>query len=113
MGHWIELKPEGAGPIRAWRADPEGRPLGGIVVIQEIFGVNHHIRSVCDRLAGAGYVAGDFRHDSYMTETAVLSAEAMADAGIVDEGLKYAFDRENPMLEGQTPCDPTSRASSP
>ena len=28
-----------------------------MVVIQEIFGVNHHIRSVCDRLAGAGYVA--------------------------------------------------------
>ena len=27
------------------------------MVIQEIFGVNHHIRAVCDRLAGAGYVA--------------------------------------------------------
>ena len=35
---WIELKPEGAGPIRAWRADPSGKPKGGIVVIQEIFG---------------------------------------------------------------------------
>jgi hypothetical protein len=30
---WIELKPEGAGPIRAWRADPSGKPRGGIVVI--------------------------------------------------------------------------------
>ena len=29
-----------------------GAPKGGIVVIQEIFGVNHHIRAVCDRLAG-------------------------------------------------------------
>ena len=28
MGHWIELKPEGAGPIRAWRADPAGAPRG-------------------------------------------------------------------------------------
>ena len=27
------------------------------MVIQEIFGVNHHIRSVCDRLAAEGYVA--------------------------------------------------------
>ena len=27
------------------------------MVIQEIFGVNHHIRAVCDRLAGEGYVA--------------------------------------------------------
>ena len=42
---WIELKPEGAGPIRAWRADPSGKPRGGIVVIQEIFGVNSHIRT--------------------------------------------------------------------
>jgi carboxymethylenebutenolidase len=57
MGHWIELKPEGAGPIRAWRADPEGRPLGGIVVIQEIFGVNSHIRAVTDRFAVSGYLA--------------------------------------------------------
>jgi carboxymethylenebutenolidase len=54
---WIELKPEGAGPIRAWRADPNGRPRGGVVVVQEIFGVNAHIREVTDRFAAAGYLA--------------------------------------------------------
>src|ERR1700754_238930 len=54
---WIELKPEGAGPIRAWRADPAGSPRGGIVVIQEIFGVNAHIRAVTDRFAAEGYLA--------------------------------------------------------
>ncbi len=27
MGQWIELEPEGAGPIAAWRADPAGKPL--------------------------------------------------------------------------------------
>ena len=57
MGHWIELKPEGAGPIRAWRADPVGRPRGAIVVIQEIFGVNAHIRAVTDRFAVDDYLA--------------------------------------------------------
>jgi carboxymethylenebutenolidase len=57
MGHWIELKPEGADPIRAWRADPAGKPRGGIVVIQEIFGVNSHIRAVADRFAAEGYLA--------------------------------------------------------
>lgn len=57
MGHWIELKPGGAGPIRAWRADPEGAPRGGIVVIQEIFGVNAHIRAVTDCFAVDGYLA--------------------------------------------------------
>src|SRR5882757_8626251 len=54
---WIELKPEGAGPIRAWRADPSGKPRGGIVVVQEIFGVNAHIRQVTDRFAAEGYLA--------------------------------------------------------
>jgi carboxymethylenebutenolidase len=65
MGHWIELKPEGAAPIQAWRADPTGKPRGGIVVIQEIFGVNAHIRAVTDRFASEGYLAiapGVFDH---------------------------------------------------
>jgi carboxymethylenebutenolidase len=43
--------------LGAWRADPEGKARGAIVVIQEIFGVNSHIRSICDRLAGLGYAA--------------------------------------------------------
>ena len=43
--------------LGAYRADPAGVAKGGVVVIQEIFGVNHHIRSVCDRLAAAGYAA--------------------------------------------------------
>jgi carboxymethylenebutenolidase len=57
MGRWIELRPKGAGPIAAWRADPSSAPRGGIVVIQEIFGVNAHIREVTDRFAAEGYVA--------------------------------------------------------
>jgi carboxymethylenebutenolidase len=43
--------------LGAYRADPAGTPKGGMVVIQEIFGVNQHIRAVCDRLAALGYVA--------------------------------------------------------
>ena len=43
--------------LGAYCADPAGKPKGGVVVIQEIFGVNHHIRAVCDRVAEAGYVA--------------------------------------------------------
>ncbi|WP_449371129.1 dienelactone hydrolase family protein [Thiomonas sp.] len=43
--------------IGAYLAEPEGRPKGGIVVIQEIFGVNAHIRSVADGYAAAGYLA--------------------------------------------------------
>jgi carboxymethylenebutenolidase len=43
--------------LGAYRADPAGALRGGIVVIQEIFGVNSHIRSICDRLAADGYAA--------------------------------------------------------
>jgi carboxymethylenebutenolidase len=43
--------------FRAWLAAPPGRPRGAVVVVQEIFGLNEHIRSVTNRYAAAGFVA--------------------------------------------------------
>ncbi|MGH8228174.1 MAG: dienelactone hydrolase family protein [Steroidobacteraceae bacterium] len=43
--------------LRAWLAAPPGKPRGAIVVVQEIFGVNSHIRAVADGYAADGYVA--------------------------------------------------------
>ncbi len=43
--------------LAAYRADPDGAARGGVVVIQEIFGVNRHVRGVCDRFAAEGYTA--------------------------------------------------------
>src|SRR4051812_48235664 len=43
--------------LETYRSDPQGTPRGAIVVIQEIFGVNHHIRAVTDGFAQVGYVA--------------------------------------------------------
>jgi carboxymethylenebutenolidase len=57
MGEWIKLKASDGFELAAWRVAPEGKPRGGVVVVQEIFGVNHHIRSVANRLAAAGYLA--------------------------------------------------------
>jgi len=57
MGQDIKLTASDQFQLGAYRADPKGAPKGAVVVIQEIFGVNHHIRSVCDRLATEGYVA--------------------------------------------------------
>jgi carboxymethylenebutenolidase len=57
VGQDIKLKASDTFELGAYRADPSGAPKGAVVVIQEIFGVNHHIRSVCDRLADLGYVA--------------------------------------------------------
>ncbi len=57
MGKLVELTVADGARISAWRADPTGAPRGAIVIAQEIFGVNGHIRSVCDGYAANGYVA--------------------------------------------------------
>jgi carboxymethylenebutenolidase len=46
-----------SGSIGGWRADPVEAPRGALVVVQEIFGVNAHMRRVVDRYAAEGYVA--------------------------------------------------------
>ena len=57
MGKDLKLTASDKFELGAYRADPASARKGAVVVIQEIFGVNHHIRAVCDRLAGEGYVA--------------------------------------------------------
>ena len=57
MGKHFTLTAADSHQLGAYRADPQGKPKGGMVVIQEIFGVNNHIRNVCDRLAEQGYAA--------------------------------------------------------
>jgi carboxymethylenebutenolidase len=56
MGHWVDLTAADGFRLSAYRADPQGTPRGALVVAQEIFGVNSHIRSVCDGYAADGYV---------------------------------------------------------
>lgn len=57
MGQFTELKAADGQAIPAYVASPKGQPKGGIVVIQEIFGVNAHIRNVADGYAEQGYLA--------------------------------------------------------
>jgi carboxymethylenebutenolidase len=57
MGRFIELTAADGFRISAWRADPPGNPRGAVVIAQEIFGVNSHIRNVCDNYAADGYTA--------------------------------------------------------
>lgn len=57
MGQFIDLQPADGQAIPAYVAKPAGAPKGGVVVIQEIFGVNSHIQSVADFYAAAGYLA--------------------------------------------------------
>jgi carboxymethylenebutenolidase len=57
MGQTIKLSAKDGHEFQAYRADPAGKPRGAIVVIQEIFGVNAHIRRTTDGFAAQGYVA--------------------------------------------------------
>jgi carboxymethylenebutenolidase len=57
MGKLFELTAADGFVLSAYRADPAGSPRGALVVAQEIFGINSHIRSVCDGFAADGYLA--------------------------------------------------------
>ena len=76
MSQWITLS-TAHGPVRAWQALPAGTPRAGLVVIQEIFGANAHIRHVAEQYAAEGY--------------AVL-APAFFD--LLEPGLELAYDAE-------------------
>ncbi len=57
MGQMLTLTTKDGWTLDAYRADPAGKPRGAIVVLQEIFGVNPHIRRTADGFAADGYVA--------------------------------------------------------
>lgn len=56
MGATVDIETSDGHKLTGYRAEPDGEPRGGLVVIQEIFGVNSHIRSVADGFAKEGYV---------------------------------------------------------
>lgn len=57
MGQMPRLRAVDGHELDAYLAAPAGESKGGVVVLQEIFGVNQHIRSVCDKLAAEGWTA--------------------------------------------------------
>lgn len=87
MGERIQLKTSDGATIGAYKAMPEGTPKGGVVVIQEIFGVNRDITDACDYFASHGFVAvapavqdrhtPGFQTDDYGPEFMGQAVEAM------------------------------------
>src|SRR5271154_2753875 len=57
MSEWVKLKAKDGFELDAYVAKPQGEPIAGLVVIQEIFGVNRHIQSVTDGYAKDGFLA--------------------------------------------------------
>jgi carboxymethylenebutenolidase len=55
MGKMIEVQSDRV--VNAYLAEPSGEPKGGIIVIQEVWGLDDHIKTVVDRFAAEGYVA--------------------------------------------------------
>src|SRR5450755_805868 len=99
MGKMIELVAADGFRLSAYRAEPAGEARGGIVVAQEIFGVNSHIRSVCDGYAKDGYtVIAPALFDRYERDVDIgytpediargiaLKAKTTIDAALLDVG---------------------------
>lgn len=55
MGQMIRMTMSDGADISVYHADPAGARRGGLVLIQEIFGVTDHIRELCDEYAADGY----------------------------------------------------------
>ena len=55
MSELIKLKAQDGQELNAYVAQPSGQPIGAIVLVQEIFGINPHIRSVADGYAKDGF----------------------------------------------------------
>ena len=56
-GQFTRLMARDGHEFDAWLSPPQGAARGAVLVLQEIFGVNSHIRSVADRFAAQGYLA--------------------------------------------------------
>jgi carboxymethylenebutenolidase len=97
MGQDIELSASDGHRLSAYTSHPTGAPRGGIVVIQEIFGVTRHIRAVTDQYAAAGFTAA--------APALFDRVERNVDVAYTDgaKGRKYvqALKTENVMLDVQ------------
>jgi carboxymethylenebutenolidase len=56
MGEFTTLMARDGHEFNAWLTAPKGPARGAVLIAQEIFGVNHHIRNVAESYAAAGYV---------------------------------------------------------
>lgn len=98
MGQDLRLTASDGHEFGAYRADPDGAAKGGIVVLQEIFGVNIHIREVCEGFAADGYLAiapALFDRSSRPGIQLGYSPEDIA----VGRGLSGEFTEEAAMLD--------------
>lgn len=98
MGERIKLTASDGFEMTGYRAAPEGKPRGGVVVIQEVWGVNHWIQSVVDRWARHGFLAvapGMFDRVEYGFESENYGQDHFARVG----ELMKSFNQDNALLD--------------
>lgn len=71
MNQTIELRTE-AGPFEVYEAKPEGEIKGALIVIEEVWGLTDHIKSIADRFAAEGYyvIAPELLSETHIKEHA-------------------------------------------
>jgi carboxymethylenebutenolidase len=109
MGTTIQITALDGNTFNAYQADPQGSPKGAVIVVQEIFGVNGHIRSVVDGYAERGYVA----IAPALFDRVQAGVELGYDESGIDIGRKIAFEEvtmDQVMADIQAACDAVSTA---
>jgi carboxymethylenebutenolidase len=94
MNEWVKLTAQDGHELKAYVARPEGEAIGALVLVQEIYGINAHIRSVCDGYAKDGFL---------------VVAPAIFDRFGPDIQLKYEGEDQKKAFElyGQLKPEPT------
>ena len=98
MGERITLTASDGFTLNAYRAEPEGKPHAGVVVIQEVWGLNNFVRGVVDRFARHGFLAvapAMFDRVEFGYESDNYTPEQFA---IIGELMKK-FDHKTAMLD--------------
>jgi carboxymethylenebutenolidase len=109
MGERIKLTASDGFTLNAYRAAPEGKPRGGVVVIQEVWGLNNWVRGVVDRFARHGYLAvapAMFDRVDYGYESENYGQDQFV---IIGEMMK-AFDHETAMTDIEAAVKAASEA---
>lgn len=109
MGERITITASDGFTLNAYRAEPEGKPRGGVVVIQEVWGLNTFVRSVVDRYASEGYLAvapAMFDRLDFGYESDNYTPEQFAIIG----GMMKQFDHQTALLDVAAAVDTAKSA---
>ena len=111
MGTFVNLTAADGFTFPAYVAQPTGQPKGGLVVLQEIFGVNAHIRAVADGYAADGYfVVAPSTFHRVKADVELGYAEADMQAGMALKAAVEALPAPGVMSDIQAAIDHAAQA---